>query len=1158
MQPVVSQYPKMLAQLWKILCYFGFIYSVVIFSDDYLERNEVSNSEVPDGVPFPSVSFCLQNPSLLKPDTKFFYTILSSCVNERGPKCFDQLTKLTSDEVLNGTYELSELFLDRIVHEKKVLTKYVEQSYINRFFKCSMYTFDDNLDPFSGVTFDIKNEAVSGQLLVHLTTRTAYPRGMHMPFFYVQDFLSGHYDWKYRHIIQVKMKAPYPDNCFDYKEKDLDNQDHCLERCIYEANDKVMPYVFGAIRGDNYKFGNMTTLYNDNCFRECSRRSCIDDILIVDNARMVPSNLSTSISLRTSEKVVFVKYEPHIAFDKYVIYIGSLLNTWFGFYMYNLDSETYRFLRKQGRNFLKWRTKIVVSLFLCLCCCAGCTLQVSLSAITYFRYEVQSEVYIGPPVPSRLRMPSMSICFDIMDVLNLKKLREKSLCPSHDSNTGLEYRIQCRNQLYGRKFQEIDYVTFQASDLIHEMFLWLPTNEASISSENISSTSYAIGTYFKGRSKCLKIDITRIFKELEPDYQRLMQLSGTILLHLWLEELALTDPSVTVSIYLHNEDTLPFGLAHSVFVTRLNEYELMLYAYNSFKLMEAPYSSKCFDYTADKSKKLSSKQDCIEKCTLELSGFQTSQAVVSEGMLKHYYFDDYEVSQLIVKKCQRLCSRPDCFSIDYRVTSQMKSFLSNRSSFVLSFSALIVDMSLSPDMKLLELVLYVASVSALYFNFNLLIMSKKLFKKMSISKSTASWHPSRRAGRKFILVLLSFGFALHSFLTLVMYFERSTITDGAITDAKKVKMPGLTMCFHFGVTLNESYLTPACLAMELGNYCPEELFKYSPSEMTEISKNLSQLIDKIEFRETDGKSWQGFTGPSLAECEDAKIEITYFFSYKCFTVRLDREYDSKKLEYNPEPLEVARISSADNVSIVFFVHSLDDHLRQDYLSTMTLLTHNRRRKVAYMPKTRKLLPPPYEPTCTGYSHSAFSSQDGCLHNCRQSMLKKYFNYSASNLLRFSDDTFKPAKRSTHSETSKYCKNQCLHPACESSFMNVVRLRSESFNSFMVTVIALRYRVHAEYYPRMQVLDLVIYIGGLSGLWFGIAFVSILKTPFKSRFMKRHLERFKTYPFRTMRRIKPVMAPRVALRTEHVSYIGDHRIIRRSFAVQNQVKPRNPK
>ncbi|KAI1304603.1 hypothetical protein HDE_01738 [Halotydeus destructor] len=1060
------------------------------------------------------------------------------------------MTDLTSDEVLNGTYGLSKVFLKQIVYEKKILTKYEERSYISKFFKCSMYTFDKNLDPYSGLTFGIKDDAVNGQLMVYLTSRESYPRGMHMPFMFIQNFLPGHYDWKFNSGKQIKMEAPYPDNCFDYRKEGMDNQDHCLEKCIYEANGKVMPYVFGAISGENYRFGNMTSLYVEKCFRKCSRRSCMDEIFTVDNIWTSLSNLSTAIHLRTTEKALKLTYQPHISFDKYVIYIGSLINTWLGFYLFNVDLAIFRFLQDQGRTNY-WQIKLLASLFLSVFCCAGCSFQVYLSATSYFRYEVQSEVYVSPPVPNKLRMPDMSICFNIMDILNSEKLTDISLCSSHALNSSIEYRAQCQHALNGRKFQEIDHLTFQANDLLHQIVLWLPTSQVTISSQNISSISYALGTFFKGRSKCLKIDITRIFSQLEPNYKQLMQLSGSVLMKIMLKETTLVNPKIPVNIYLHNDNTLPFGLAHSSFETKLNEYELMLYSYNALALLPAPYSSKCFDYTSDKLKTLISQQDCIEKCMLEYGGSHTCQSIVSQSMLKYYYLDNHELSRFAVKRCQRRCSRPDCVSVDYRVVSQVMRFMYTGLSFVLSLSSFVVDLSLSPDMKLLEFLLCVASVSALYFNFNLLATFKLLEKKVNTLREKQNgiprWYFSRRASRCLTVVCLSSGFTLHCFFTLVMYFQRSTVTNGAMTDAKKVKLPGITMCFHFGASLDDTHLTRACSEMKPPYDCPEEMIRYSPLELTGASKNLSQLISTLEVRAADGKSWNSYTGQALADLEKETTETTYMYSYKCFRVTMHSEYVFKKLEYNQEPMEVARVSSVTNAPILFFLHSIENYARHNHLSMMTLLRKGRHRKIAYMPMTRILLPSPYEPTCSNYGDSKINCQEACLDQCRQSMSKKYFNYSSSNVLRFGDDQFKPAKQIAYIDTSQYCKDRCLHPPCRSSSMRVVRLNSGVKTDHRVTVMALRYQGHVEYFPRMELLDLLIYLGGLSGLWFGVAFVSILNHFLKSPLMKKHLARYKLYPVKT-KRVKRISVPKVSARTENVYYFADYKVVRVSVVV----------
>ncbi|KAI1304640.1 hypothetical protein HDE_01740 [Halotydeus destructor] len=1141
MRSKMARYLKGCLRLWKAICYSGLIHSVVMYSVDYLARNEVTSGVLID-LPFPSVSFCIQNPSLVKPGTPYFDAILRSCSKEIDTHCYDELLKSRSDEVFDSTFDLSEIFLDQVFYGKEKLTKYAAKSYMTKFFKCAMYTFDEAVNAMKGLHFTIKDTGLNGQLLVYLTSRGLYPRGLQLPFQFIRDFQKGYFDWKYSHFSQVKLRAPYPDNCFDYKEWNLDDQDHCLERCIYEANDRVMPYVFSAVPGDNFKFGNMTSLYSKTCFEKCSRRSCHEVNYAVESDRVIPSNVTT-ISLRRTEKTIVVEYRPHITFRIYIIYMAGLLNTWFGFYMFSLDLAVYRFLRKQGRCQLKFPTRFVISLLLSLVCYALCALQIWRSAASFLRYTTQSEVYLGPLVSSVVRIPDMSICFELKDVLDEEQLTKRSLCIGHGNGT---YRTQCQDELNDRSFKDIDDLSYKMEQLIYEMTVWSPTHQISISSENSSSVSYAMGAYFKGRDKCLKLDISRLYRELEPDYERKMHLSATAMVQVFLNKISLPDPSTTVRIYLHSDGMYPFGLYQTALETRLDEYETLVYTYSAITLLTAPFKSNCYDYRADKSQELVSQQDCIEKCWLKYSGFRTCQAVVTEPMLKHTYLDNHELSGSIVDRCERKCSRPDCFAVGYRVQAPLKSFISDGWAFLLTMPTYVFESKMTPNMKCLELILYIASVSGFWFNFNLLAMVKQASNKWAKIRKKRNgatrWRSRRRVRRCLILAFLSFGFALHSFFTLVMYFERNTVTYGTIADAEEIQLPGMTICFHFAVSLNRSYLlSRACSDMVPGFYCDDEVAQYSPSEMQSGSKQLKDLMSKLEIRKADGKSWDTFSGQSLADLEAEITEVTYLFSFKCFTLNWNREFDFKRLEYNEESMQVARLSGMAGVPVILFLHPIGFPVRKNAFSAMTTLITGEHRRIAYMPMTRILLPSPYEPTCTPYSDITINCQAACLDECRQSMTKKHFNHSAANFIRYSNDTFKPARRIGFYETSEYCLNHCLHPECESTSLNVVRISSESDNNYLATVIALRWEINVQYFPRMKFLDLVIYMGGLFGLWFGIAYVSLLKDFLNGRFMRIQLGRFKANRARNRRNRVHASVYRFVHRTKSITHIGDHKI-----------------
>ncbi|KAI1278781.1 hypothetical protein HDE_14271 [Halotydeus destructor] len=1100
MESTVSLYMKC-SHLWTFLCYCGLMYSVVIFSDDYLERYEVTDSEDLDILSWPSVSFCLRNPSILKPETKLFHLVKNSCRNRLDSACIDKLTSMNSGEVFEGTFDLDDMFVDKVMYEKQPLTKFSAKSFINKFFKCSRYTFDEKINPIKGLIFELKMEAVSGPLLVYLTTRDSYPRGMQVPIFFLQDFQTGFYDWKYSHIPQIKLGAPYPDNCFDYTAANLENQDHCLENCIYEANGKLMPYVFTVIPGENVEFGNTTLLYNENCFETCSRVNCHEDIILVDRTRVTRSNVSTAIHLGTTEKPVLVLYEPDITFSKYVIYIGSLLNTWFGFYVFNLDLAIYRFIRKHNRIKFNWQLKLVVSLLISLGCFAGCLYQILCSAVSYFSYDAQSEVYIGPPLLSQLRIPVMSVCFGILDVLDKEKMEASSVCVKQAHNDTLKWRRQCQHELNGRLFSDIDSKTFNFERMVELLLFHFPTFNVAISGENMTSIGYATGSYFKDNEKCLKVDLSRIFIEYEPDYKQLMQLSGPLLMRLTLNKHTLPNSEIGVKIYLHPDDSLPYGLHRSVLETTLNEYEMLFYAYDTYRLLEAPFSSNCFDYKSDKSNELVSQQHCLETCLLKHSASRTSQVIITETMLKNSYLDDQKVSLPTMDTCKRKCSRPDCFEVDFRVRSKFKPLLSEGWAFMLSLPTMTFYTILTPDMKLLEFLLYVASVSALWFNFNLLTTLKAMGKKLDQIYATRRQY-SRKVRRCLFLSLLWSGFALHAHLTLVMYFNRETVTDGAISDAKKIQSPAVTICFHYAVSVNSSILSLKCSAASAVNGCDEENQNYSPFELNRGSKALKDLLGKMEIRKIDGKNWEVLTGEQLVAL-DAITEISYFFTYKCFTINLNREYSLSKLEYNPESLQVLRISGGKKALTLLFLHPVGFPVRKNFVSKMTLLKPGKHKEVAYMPMTSILLPSPYEPTCTPYDDLAFNCQDACLDHCVQSMAKKHYNYSTFAIIRSPEDPYKPARDRFFQETARYCKDVCIHRECKSTSLSILQINSESDEELMATVVALRWKISVEYYARMKFLDLVIYIGGLFGLWFGIAYVSILKDFLKSKLVRRH-------------------------------------------------------
>ena len=357
------------------------------------------------------------------------------------------------------------------------------------------------------------------------------------------------------------------------------------------------------------------------------------------------------------------------------------------------------------RNHVNRKTAKFLWLMLCL---SIFSTQAVIQTVTYFKYQVSSEIMID--MEQQFRPPSLSMCFLTKDVLLSKgviKLYEKSI--TLNQALGLFYR------------KPVLRASFVSSDINsgQRLSLFMRTKD--------------MVTFFKNKMICTKIRFPISHTYLERINMLTTTGTGTSqvpfinIFGVWDETYK---NSTVISFFVHNSKVFPRGYQSPSLRSWLKKAHILTYKEYLTRFLAPPYS-QCFNYTQDI---MESKEHCTESClkseifrrynfSLDTLTYSFDEGNVFMNYLNNRYENQiFQMEKVCQNKCPIGCYLLRIY-VDVSITpflvkasSQLES-LANNFRVSLIHDNPITEISFTPKQLFIDYAIQVASLSSLWLGF---------------------------------------------------------------------------------------------------------------------------------------------------------------------------------------------------------------------------------------------------------------------------------------------------------------------------------------------------------------------------------------------------------------------------------------------------------
>ena len=367
-------------------------------------------------------------------------------------------------------------------------------------------------------------------------------------------------------------------------------------------------------------------------------------------------------------------------------------------------------------------------------CLIGLVVHNSLTFNDYFKYFVTSEVRIE--MEDEFIPPALSFCLYTVSLRIPGNFPARSPCRSNSTAYDFNMAI-CGSQLSFK---------FSLSELYYHLSIDLFDRIYPIQVKNIQGRLRPIGNYgnrsfafkyfkkfYSSNRQCLRY---RVFEDPSQALS-LRKISHLTSMERYYASISfnmsgLYDDEPQISIYIHESSTFPRGYEIYSLRTKImkenptDRKKILHYKKFITKYLHAPYFSKCVDYN---SKKLESRDHCIDVCTLELLMRNHPKHTFSHLLLTEIQFNDsrrflnnhslmYEYNDM----CRIQCPL-NCQTIMYQpiMASELRSSgFGNLFSLTLEHMEATTSIRFSGKVSLLELIIYIASITSLWIGFSVM------------------------------------------------------------------------------------------------------------------------------------------------------------------------------------------------------------------------------------------------------------------------------------------------------------------------------------------------------------------------------------------------------------------------------------------------------
>lgn len=399
-----------------------------------------------------------------------------------------------------------------------------------------------------------------------------------------------------------------------------------------------------------------------------------------------------------------------------------------------------------------------------LVCAIGCYIQINSITASYFEYQITTQVKVE--LPTTLLLPSLNVCFRIVDLFNF---------PLYVNQSNVNV-----SQITGSKgpsAPDLPIDALMSMITIHDVFKYTPGNTKNLLScciyrrpnsynfhdlrdSNACHEMFSVANFYLQEFICYRVELSKYVNQ-EYHYRSVaFALTHPGLLYSVSFNISPHFESVqSLKIIVNEQHERPFrSAAFTPSVGRFFDNRTKLSRYNWFtttfyiltnELMPPPYQTKCLDYST---LGFIDHEDCTKKCLIKecLRAFQRypysvyeKEALNEKIITLSQLHANASMSKMLYRferKCAKQCNRKGC-AISYTVTHVTK----DPNNDFMTFNVLIPQfpnyfIKFHPKLSFIEYFIYVLSCFGTWFGLSILSLNPCNYKEW-LDKILHHQHP---------------------------------------------------------------------------------------------------------------------------------------------------------------------------------------------------------------------------------------------------------------------------------------------------------------------------------------------------------------------------------------------------------------------------------
>lgn len=706
----------------------------------------------------------------------------------------------------------------------------------------------------------------------------------------------------------------------------------------------------------------------------------------------------------------------------------------------------------------------------------------------YFNRDVISETLIE--LQSELDFPTVSFCFDL--VITMTKFNFSGDEDSDYSATkGPAYSKSCQNdfaltvngrtprgsglyqcpwQEFNKSFDEhliepyVSNLEFFDINVHYTMF------NGSVVSEDQSVLNISRNEYYQDGLRCYDFTLSGEKKNI---------------------------PSKVLSIRTpleRGDDFRRFTVrpAHhvpcSVDYTSGTEYFQFHYKFSRVNVNTLPYpfAANCRNYLP----RYHSRDHCLDSCVKALAPEEMFKSIpYSSAEITTRKFSVSTPSSRIITHCTERCAQSNCHNEFYYITTDNTERIDARTR--LSYDVELYAINEIPKTSLVVFIIYIGDLLAAFYGVCVLTQTYVFLKyACRLKYCCATWKTfrtryrrfSRYILRRFALAISLAGLFYQGTICMFSYLEYGTISETLFENAEHHVSPNLAVCLAY--------------------YQKQGYLKLSYNESVIAFPSLSRMVDRISvFNSVTGESSVYNSSNNITQLSVGKYMmdqnrchvLKFGQIYRTSDFRNTRQYPVK---VNLNASSLIREYKAYGMFLSLhgkYIEMINSSFQAAHLITSEYLSEYVW-KLHQVKLSRRLLPYPYTNCFDGDEHS-FTMKEDCKARCFSQLFTNSSYYHSHALfvdkmpLQYYDARPLTAKEEYYRQKS-HCSGKCNLNYCVKDVIihQTPRIFERPAGRIPYNVLIEPIPITSTYTtmsPQMALSDLIVYISGILGVWFGV-------------------------------------------------------------------------